>query len=217
VSGGVFFDLDGTLTDSKEGITNSVRYALRKLGLVEPDRDWLVRFIGPPLADSFKAYCGLDQASAERAVGHYREYFSEQGIFENRLYSGVPDLLEEGLAAGRAQLLVTSKPTVYAEKILHHFEIDHCFGWVVGSRLDGTRVGKTELVAEGLLRLRREERCKVVMVGDREHDVRGARANGIDSIAVTYGYAQPGEIERARPTRTARTVDDLRRLLCTPR
>jgi phosphoglycolate phosphatase len=194
VSGGVFFDLDGTLTDSKEGITNSVRYALRKLGLVEPDRDWLVRFIGPPLADSFKAYCGLDQASAERAVGHYREYFSEQGIFENRLYSGVPDLLEEGLAAGRAQLLVTSKPTVYAEKILHHFEIDHCFGWVVG-----------------------EERCKVVMVGDREHDVRGARANGIDSIAVTYGYAQPGEIERARPTRTARTVDDLRRLLCTPR
>jgi len=209
----ILFDLDGTLTDSKRGITRSIQYALRKRGLEAPDAGALEPFIGPPLEQSFREQLGFDASEARRAVEDYREYFEQQGLYENEVYEGIPELLRGLRASGRRVGLATSKPTVFAERILEHFDIAKHFDLIVGSFLDGRRVEKSEIVATALAGVADVARERVVMVGDRRHDVQGARANGIDAIGVTYGYGTREELRASSPTSLVASVPELRRLL----
>jgi phosphoglycolate phosphatase len=209
----VLFDLDGTLTDPKLGITRSIQYALRKRGIAPPEADDLEVFIGPPLEQSFRERLGFDASDARRAVADYREYFSQQGLYENEVYEGIPALLRDLRGSGRRVGLATSKPTVFAERILEHFDLARHFDLIVGSHLDGTRVEKSEIVATALAGVVGVLPERVVMVGDRMHDVHGARANGIAAIAVSYGYGSREELSAAAPTSLAESVDELRHLL----
>ena len=208
----VLFDIDGTLTDSKLGITKSVQYALSKFKIREDNLDNLESFIGPPLSESFQKHYDFNSSQAQQAVDFYREYFSTSGIYENEVYPGIPDLLAD-LKSKRKELIVaTSKPTVYANQILNAFNLDQYFTVVVGSHLDGTRTSKTEIITHALSALEKPKESNAAMVGDREHDVIGAQGNAIDSIAVTYGYGTPLELQRANPTYLAHTVEDIRTL-----
>jgi phosphoglycolate phosphatase len=209
----VLFDLDGTLTDPKLGITRSIQHALRKRGLPVPDADALAPCIGPPLEQSFRERFGLAPDDALRAVADYREYFEPHGMFENAVYPGIPELLAQLQARGVRLALATSKPTVYAERILAHFALAPYFEHAVGSFLDGRRAEKAELVADALALLDGVPRERAVMVGDRMHDIAGARANGIAAIAVGYGYGTREELEGAGAERVAESVTALGRLL----
>ncbi|NLY90883.1 MAG: HAD family hydrolase [Firmicutes bacterium] len=205
----ILFDLDGTLTDPGAGIINSVLYALRRYG-IEGDPHFLRRFVGPPLINSFMEFYGFTEEQAREAVEFYREYYRERGIFENRLYPGIPELLATLTERGKQLALATSKPTVFARQVLTHFQLHHYFAeeMIVGSYLDGRRTNKAEVIA-AVLALLPPEREKAVMVGDRKYDVEGARANGIAAIGVTYGYGEVAELERARPAQIAHSVPEL--------
>ena len=178
----VLFDLDGTLTDSKIGITKSVQYALSKFNIREDDLDNLESFIGPPLSESFQKHYGFEPSQAQDAVDFYREYFSTSGMYENAVYPGILDLLAD-LKSKRKQLIVaTSKPTVFANQILNSFNLYQYFTTVVGSHLDGTRVSKTEIIAHALSTLGKSKENGAVMVGDREHDIIGAQDNRLTQL-----------------------------------
>ena len=206
----ILFDLDGTVTDPAEGIVNSILYSLERMGIEEPDTRVLTDFIGPPLHESYMRRYGLDRDGAFRAVDLYREYFAPRGILENRLYPGMAELLG-GLARRGADLvLATSKPTVYARRILAHFHLDGLFAHIQGSELDVRRTRKREVVRAALERVSPRG---AVMVGDRIDDVRGARENGIPAIGVTWGYARPGELAAAAPEHLVRSVPELARLV----
>ena len=212
----ILFDLDGTLSDPKQGICGSVQYALKSFGIEEPDIDRIEPFIGPPLRDSFMKYYGFTPEQAEEAVAKYRERFSVTGKYENTLYPGIAPLLHDLVRAGAKLAIASSKPTVYVEDILVHFGIRQYFDIVVGSELDGTRDRKEEVVDEALRQLDEKygaKPCEVVMVGDRCFDVEGAKAAGTRSVAVTYGYAQPGELEQAGADIIVRDVEGLRQVL----
>lgn len=204
----VLFDLDGTLTDPAEGITRSVQYALEQRGRPVPDRETLLSFIGPPLLDSFREFCGMEPAEAEAAVRCYRAYFSRKGIWENRVYPGIPEMLCFLKEQGRTLILATSKPAVFAGKILERFELAPYFSLLSGSELDGARSRKDEVVAWALEQagLSPEE---AVMVGDREFDVRGAAACGVPCIGVLYGYGGRKELEQAGAAALAASVTEL--------
>jgi phosphoglycolate phosphatase len=209
----ILFDLDGTLTDPKVGITKSVQYALKKMGIPEDNLDALVKFIGPPLANSFQEYYALDSIRAQKAVEYYREYFAPFGIYENEIYPKIPALLER-LSKDRKSLMVaTSKPTIFAEKILDHFDIRRYFSVVAGSNLDGTQVVKGEVIQSILAGIENIQRDQVVMVGDRKHDIIGAKANRIDSIGVTYGFGSFEELQKEHPTLIAHDIEELFGLL----
>jgi phosphoglycolate phosphatase len=207
----ILFDLDGTLTDPKVGITKSVQYALAKLGIDPPGSEELTSFIGPPLHVTFAERYRLDPAAVSQAIAYYREYFAARGMYENLVYDGVPALLEELSRASRRLVVATSKPTVFAESILEHFGIRAVFDYVVGSHLDGTRSAKTDVIAEALRRY--PDIRDRVMVGDRAHDVVGAKNNRIDSIGVSYGYGSRAELVEANPTYLVDTVAEIGRLV----
>jgi phosphoglycolate phosphatase len=213
VSRAVLFDLDGTLTDPKAGITRSIQHALRKRGRPVPHADALEGLIGPPLEHSFRSHFAMTPAEARQAVEDYREYFAERGLYENELYPGIPELLAELRRSGLRLGLATSKPTVFAERILTHFEIAPHFECVVGSFLDGRRVEKAEVIADALAALPGVTRAGALHVGDRRHDVDGARANGIGAIAVGWGYGTREELTLAEPQALVDSVPALRRLL----
>jgi len=207
----ILFDLDGTLTDPKVGITRGVAYALASFGIKE-DPDSLTRFIGPPLKEAFMDYYGFDAGQAMEAIKQYRVYFSDIGIFENELYDGIPEMLKRLKTAGKTLLVASSKPTVFVERILEHFQINECFSFVAGSELDGRRTDKADVIgyvteAMGL----RASDC--IMVGDREHDVLGAKKRGMDSVGVLFGYGTREELEAAGATAIAATVAELGDLL----
>ena len=190
----ILFDLDGTISDPKQGICGCVQYALRSFGIEEPELDRLEPFIGPPLAESFMKYYNFTAEQAQEAVEKYRERFSVTGKYENVLYPGMGALLHDLKASGATLAIASSKPTVYVEDILVHFGIREYFDIVVGSELDGRRVHKEEVVAEVLSQLAargESDPDKMVMIGDRSFDVEGAKAIGAHCIAVSYGYAQP--------------------------
>lgn len=200
----ILFDLDGTLTDPKEGITNSVAYALRAYGIDE-DPDKLTPFIGPPLHESFMVFYGFDEAKAMAAVDKYREYFAERGIFENKLYPETNDFLEALQKAGKKIALATSKPEVFARQILEYFGIEDYFDVIAGSNMDGSRTKKAEVIDEVFTRFKMTEgklpsKSETVMIGDRLHDIAGAQENGIDSIGVTFGYGGCDELKKAGAT-----------------
>jgi len=208
----VLFDLDGTLTDPKIGITKSVQHALAKYGIIESNLDDLEKFIGPPLIDSFREFYSFSRAEALQAVEYYREYFSVKGIFENFVYPGIPGLLKQLQKKGRNSIVATSKPTEFAMRILEHFGLGRFFCGVVGSNLDGSRTSKIEIIGYTLKEYGLAAKG-TVMVGDRMHDIIGARGNGVESIGVTYGYGSPYEIERAGPTHIVSSVSELEMLL----
>lgn len=193
----ILFDLDGTLTDSGEGITNCVSYALESFGITENDEKKLKKFIGPPLYDSFRALYGFSHSDALSAVEKYRERFSVKGIYENRLYDGTEAALSELKSAGKRLALATSKPYAYAERILKHFNIYDYFDYAVGAELDGRRGYKDEVIREVLGAADAKDLSLVIMVGDRDSDIIGAKKCGISSAGLRCGFAEPGELEKA--------------------
>lgn len=209
----ILFDLDGTLTNSAEGIIHSVVYALEYYGIYEKDIQKLKRFIGPPLQESFVEYYGFDAQKAGEAVWKYREYFADRGMFENNVYPGIPELLEELKAGGRRLFVATSKPTVYTNQILEHFGLMGYFEDVQGSNLDGSRTRKEEVIRCVLDGNGISDTGSAVMVGDRKHDVLGGRACGLDTIGVLYGFGSRGELETAGAGQIAVDVQGLGKLL----
>jgi phosphoglycolate phosphatase len=194
----VLFDLDGTLTDPKVGIVNSILFALDQLMIVENNVQELDAFIGPPLRDSFAGRYNLSHERADLAVQYYREYYAERGIFENNIYDGVHELLEYLTGNNFRLFVATSKPTVFAQKVLEHFELTNYFSGIAGSNLDNTRSDKTEIIAHVLTKYKLEV-SNSVMIGDRKFDIIGAQNNSMQSIAVTYGYGTIEEINNSRP------------------
>lgn len=188
----VIFDLDGTLTNSEEGITKSVQYALRHYG-IEEDISRLRRFIGPPLSRSFMKFYSFSERQAKEAVSVYREYYSEKGIFENKVYPGIPELLASLRSKGIRLAVGSSKPEVYVRKILDHFDLEQYFDLIVGSNLDETMTDKKEIIEKVIHELGRDE--KTIMVGDRIFDRNGAEQTGVKFIGVTYGFAGPYEFD----------------------
>jgi phosphoglycolate phosphatase len=190
----LLFDLDGTLTDPKPGITSCIRFALDQLGVSCPGDDALVNFIGPPLRDTFATLLDtLETARIEEAMGFYRQRFAATGLYENQVYAGVPAMLEHCQREATAMYVATSKPAVYAERIVQHFGLDHHFRQVYGAELDGRREDKADLVAY-VLASEGVGAQTAVMIGDRAADVRAARANGVRSIGVLWGYGSAHEL-----------------------
>lgn len=205
----ILFDLDGTLTDAAPGITNSVKYALSKFGIDETDDNKLRKFLGPPLISSFMEFYGFSKEKAQKAVEYCREYFVPHGIFENEVYSGIPKLLQKLKADGKTLIIATSKPETFAVQIAEHFEIDSYFDLIAGSNLDNTRSKKAQVIEYALETLGILDRAHAVMIGDREHDIKGAKKTGLRSIGVLYGYASPGELENAGADFTANSPEEL--------
>ncbi len=215
----ILFDLDGTLTDPKIGITSSVQYALKAFGIEEPDLDRLEPFIGPPLADSFMEFYGFTAKQAKAAIEKYRERFDHHGIYENEMYEGIDKMLSNLKENKRTLAIASSKPTPLVIRVLDHFGIKEYFDYIVGSELDGRR-GKKEEVVEEALRLMvpktlgvQERRAHIAMVGDRKFDVEGAKAFGLTSVGVSFGYAPAGELEAAGADYIVDTVSELEAIL----
>ena len=210
----ILFDLDGTLTDPGMGITNSVAYALAHFGITVTDRTQLYRFIGPPLMDSFMEYYGFTEEQAQEAVKVYREYFADRGWAENTVYEGIEALLIELAAAGKTLLVATSKPQIFAERILNHFGLARYFTHICGVALQAPRgYSKADVIREALAKVGVDDLSTAVMVGDRHHDIDGARVVGLSSIGVLYGYGDREEHEAAGADAIAGNVDALRALL----
>lgn len=209
MSQAIFFDLDGTLTDPKEGITRCIRHALHKLELDCPDDDGLTWCIGPPLLDSFRTLAG-DELAPE-AIVLYRERFADVGWQENYPYPGIVAALQELYEQGADLFVATSKPHVFANRILGHFELAAYFKCVFGSELDGTRSNKDDLLCYALGET--GVRLPAIMIGDRRHDVTGAKSNGMTAIGVTWGYGSRSELEGAGADRIVDAPGDLRVLI----
>ena len=213
----ILFDLDGTITDSSEGITKSVQHALKKLGIEENDQAMLRRFIGPPLDESFEKFYGFDKEKALKAVDYYRERYSDKGIYENVLFDGIADMLEGLKSDGYIIALATCKPEIYVPRILEYFNVDVA----VGSELEGgERRHKNQVIDEVFVRLAAagladtgslsETKSQSIMIGDRKDDILGAKASGIDSMGVRYGFAEEQELEIAGADYIVETVEDIR-------
>ncbi|HEL1767964.1 TPA: HAD family hydrolase [Streptococcus suis] len=210
----ILFDLDGTLTDSGQGILNSVAYALEKMGIEEPDPANLNRFIGPPLYESFSRFYQLSPEDTQSAVDAFRVYFKEKGMFENQLYPGIIPLLEELRTAGKTLVIATSKPEIFAKQILEHFGIAHYFDVIAGASLDSSRISKADVIGYAINQLEAFPK-HAVMIGDREHDIEGARMHQLPAIGVLYGYGSKQEFEKAGATMIVETVQDLKKVLLT--
>lgn len=190
----ILFDLDGTLTDPKEGITKAFAYALKKTAQMEVPLDELTKCIGPPLKTSFETYFGFTEETSPDAINAFRAYFEVEGWRENILFDGIKQMLETLKSEDKKLYIATSKATIYAEKIIEYFELNPYFEAIIGSNLDGTRTHKDEVIAEVLHQIGEVDKSDIVMVGDREHDVIGAKKQAIDAIGVTYGYGSKDEL-----------------------
>jgi phosphoglycolate phosphatase len=205
----ILFDLDGTLTDPREGITRSIQFALARLGIDEPDITRLEHFIGPPLLQAFMQLYGFDEAKAWEAVNFYRERFKVTGLYENRVFDGVFELLDTLAGQNRTLYIATSKPWVFAREIARHFDFARYFKVIYGSELDGTRTDKVELIAH-LLAEEGLDPAQTLMIGDRKHDLIGGTRNGLDVVAVGYGFGSHEELAGQAPTYHFETMADLR-------
>lgn len=205
----VLFDLDGTLTDSQDGILSAIEYALKYYGMPVEDRSVLRPFLGPPLADSMQQYCGFGPEKAFEAVEKFREYYNVKGLFENRPYPGIEDMLKSLREKGHHLFVATSKPEETARRILEHFGLDGYFDYIGGATPDDSRVKKGDVVGYVLETAQIGNREEAVMVGDRKHDVMGAKENGLESIGVLYGYGDREELSQAGADHLAETVEDI--------
>ncbi len=208
----ILFDLDGTLTEPSLGITNSVMYAFKKFGIEIKDRSELYKFIGPPLIDSFVEYYGFTKENALKAVEYYREYYSVKGIFENRLYDGIRELLSALYKEGKKIILATSKPQKFAEQILKHFGIDKYFYFVGAATMDEKRTQKDEVI-EYILTECKIDTSAAVMIGDRKYDVLGAHKFGIKAIGVTFGFGSKEELLQSGADFIADTPQEIKNLI----
>lgn len=209
----ILFDLDGTITDSGEGITKSVQYALRFFGILEDNLKELNKFIGPPLKDSFKRYYKFDDKKAELGLLKYREYYADKGIYENSLYDGIIELLEILKKNNKKIVLATSKPEFYAKEILKYFKINEYFTFVAGADFEETRVNKDDVIKYAIENANISDLSKVIMVGDREYDIIGAKENNIKSIGVLYGYGDVIELTQARADYIVKNTNELLNIL----
>lgn len=209
----LLFDLDGTLTDPMVGITRSVQYALRYYGIEEPDLMKLCPFIGPPLKDSFMMYYGFSAEQAVEAIAKYREYFSVTGLFENKEYAGIRDMLLRLKSGGKKLYVATSKPELFAKQILDHFSLSDYFEFIGGASMDETRIRKGEVIRYVLQETGLIDLDQAVMIGDREHDMIGASENGLDSIGVLYGYGNYEELSASGAGEIVKSVEELGDLL----
>lgn len=205
----VFFDLDGTITDPGMGITNSVMYALDKYNIKVENRSELYPFIGPPLHESFQKYFSFSEEESFRAVEYYREYYRTDGIYENRVYDGVEEMLKALKEQGRTIVLATSKPEQFAIEILEHFHLMQYFDVVAGATMDAARVDKSDVIAYAIRQGNISDKKSTIMVGDREYDILGAKANGMSSIGVLYGYGSEEELKKAGATHLAASPIEL--------
>lgn len=206
----LLFDLDGTLTESGEGIIRSVQYALDKLGIKENNTEQLRRFIGPPLVDSFMRHYGFPKEKALEAVEIYRERYGKTGIFENALYPGVEEMLQKLKSHGFILTVASSKPEHYVRQIIDYFKLTTYFDEIVGATMDGKRLTKTHVIDEALRRLDLFERKEeILMIGDTEHDIRGAREFGIHCVVVTYGYGDPDKVRVEEPYKIVDSAEEL--------
>ena len=210
----IFFDLDGTLTDSGPGIFNAVRYALRYYGYAEPSNEELWRFVGPPLHESFQRFYGFDEPTSLEAVEVFREYYNVTGIFENSVYPGIPELLQALCAAGKTLMVATSKPQTAAERVLEHFGLRQYFRYVTGATADSSLVKKADIIAH-VLNTAGVTGSDVLMVGDREHDVLGAKENGMACLGVLWGYGSREELEQAGASDIAENAEEARQIILT--
>lgn len=230
----LLFDLDGTLTNSKEGITKSVQYALGHFGFFEEDLDKLTCFIGPPLTAQFEVYCGVSREKALEITEKFRERYNTIGLWENELFPGIAEMLEVLKKAGKRLAVATSKPEETAIRILDKFQVLEYFETVSGSEMDRGRTTKSEVIEEALIRLgciRKDVKSpdgleapgefspglqdtrRILMIGDRKHDVEGAAVFHMDCAGVKFGFAEEGELERAGAVFVADTVEELRKRL----
>ncbi len=203
------FDLDGTLTDPEEGITRSVAHALAHFGIEVSDLRSLRKFIGPPLKDSFMEFYGFSEADALTAIDKYRERFSTVGIFENRLYPGMESVLSRLCGDGLTLAVASSKPEIYVKQIVEHFGLSRFFAAVCGSELDGRRTDKAEVISYALAALSSPPAADCIMVGDRKHDIVGAKKNSLRSVGVLYGFGSRDELLHAGADRLAESVSDV--------
>lgn len=211
----ILFDLDGTLTDSSEGITRCVQYALDAFGIHVEDRSTLLRFIGPPLKNSLMEFYGMNEETAARAADKYRERYNTIGMFENRVYDGIYELLDMLRANGYRTAVATSKPENATRRILEHFHLSERFDAVAGAAPDGSGGGKPDLIRTALKLLGAEEAAwqrQAIMIGDRKFDMEGASVVGIDSVGVLYGFSPEGELEQYHATYLAASPDDIQKI-----
>lgn len=206
----LLFDLDGTLTDPKLGITSCVAYALESFGIHITDLDTLTCFIGPPLVDSFMEYYSLSKEDALKALEKYRERFRTIGLFENRVYNGIEEFLQELTDLGFQLILATSKPLIYAKQILSYFHLESYFTFLAGSELDGTRAKKGEVIAYALEKCQISNLSQALMIGDRKHDILGAKENHIDSMGVLFGYGDREELLLAGADYIMESIEEMR-------
>ena len=209
----ILLDLDGTITDSAPGITDTLAYTFEALGREVPDAAELLRYVGPPILDSFRDRAGMTLAEREQALEIYRARYLDRGAYDATLFAGMGELVRDIAEAGIPLSLATSKPEVPATLMLEHFTIAQHFNLITGASADEVRSAKADVVAEALIRLRAMDAdlARPIMVGDRVHDVEGAAAHGIPTIAVSWGYGEPAEWAHARAV--AHSVDELRALL----
>jgi phosphoglycolate phosphatase len=209
----ILFDLDGTLTNPRLGIGNSLKYALRQMHIDGYSDEILERFVGPPIQDGLKNLFGMNERDTNLAVEHFRTYFGEKGLFENEPYQGISDLLEELHLSGKRIYVVTSKLEKYAKMIVRHFEFDRYIDDLQGAEATGKHSGKGLLVGQLMERNRIGASDSVVMVGDTHYDLIGARENKISSIAVSYGFGTMETLSSSNPDYLVDSVDELAELL----
>lgn len=207
----ILFDLDGTITDSSEGIINSILYALNKMNIEVGDKEILKKFVGPPLMDSYKKYYGFSDEEAELGLKLFREYFSVKGIFENKLFGGIDNLLKDLCHSGYELLLATSKPQHFAEQVLEYFNIKKYFSYVSACPIDESTTTKTDIIHNALKHTSTHNKSEILMIGDTTFDINGAKICGIDSLGVLYGTDSANELKDA--TYLARDVDEIRNIL----
>ena len=209
----IFLDLDGTLSDPSEGITGGVIHALKRFGIHEEDRKKLFPFIGPPLYASFMEHYGFSKEDAYRAVTYFQEYYSTRGWQENVPYAGIKDLLQLWAAEGRKLILATSKPEVFALRILERFDMAKDFLLIAGGDIEETRVHKDEVIAYAKQKLALADDGPAVMIGDTKYDVLGAAKHGIPTIGVTYGFGARAMLEDAGAAWVVESVPELATLM----
>ena len=199
----ILFDLDGTVVDSSPGITNSCSYALKKMGIEPPCREELYCFIGPPLTESFSKYYGLSSEDADKAVAYYREYYKDIGIFEITPYAGIEELFSSLVRSGKRVILATSKPELFAKRIIEHLGFDKYFTFIAGALFDKSREKKADVIRYALDSIGITDVSECLMVGDREHDIMGANAIGMDSCGILHGFGSREEFEQHSATYVA--------------
>lgn len=209
----LFFDLDGTLTDPALGITNSFIYALKYFGIEIPSYEKLCSFIGPPLPETFKTQFGFSEEKASEGVKKYREYFAEKGLLENSVYPGIPELLSKLKENGKKLVVATSKPEEFSVRIIEHFGLSQFFENVCGSLMDESRSKKDQVIEYAIERNKIKDRSKILMIGDRKHDMIGAKKCGLSACGVLYGYGDFEELKSNGADTIVESVKDLEKFL----